>query len=82
MLEYKVHRKAAVEEGGKANCLVLDFATNTKRLGPINDPVIPRKKGEGAGDVPVKLCDHCGAFNHIKVKFCSNCILNKCSTKY
>ncbi len=25
---------------GKENCLVLDFAANTKRLGPINDPVL------------------------------------------
>lgn len=55
------------------NCLVLDYARNAPRLGPINDPVIPRKKGEGAGDVPIKLCDHCGAFNHIKVKTCVNC---------
>lgn len=58
---------------GKSNCLVLDYARNTTRLGPINDPVIPRKKGEGAGEIPVKICEHCGAFNHIKVKFCDNC---------
>ena len=58
---------------GKNNCLVLDYARNAVRLGPINDPVIPRKKGEGAGDVPIKLCEHCGAFNHIKVKTCINC---------
>lgn len=58
---------------GKSNCLVLDYARNASRLGPINDPVIPRKKGEGDGTVPIKLCDHCGAFNHIKVKLCDNC---------
>lgn len=58
---------------GKNNCLVLDYARNSTRLGPINDPVIPRKKGEGAGEVPIKLCEHCGAFNHIKVKLCTNC---------
>lgn len=55
------------------NCLVMDYARNAIRLGPINDPVIPRKKGEGAGEVPIKLCEHCGAFNHIKVKTCMNC---------
>ncbi len=57
----------------KKNCLVLDYAKNTTRLGPINDPVIPRKKGEASGDIPIKLCEHCGAFNHIKVKWCVNC---------
>lgn len=55
------------------NCLVLDYAKNASRLGPINDPVIPRKKGEAVGEVPIKLCEHCGAFNHIKVKWCINC---------
>jgi DNA repair protein RadD len=58
---------------GKRNCLVLDYAHNTRRLGPINDPQIPRKKGEGAGEVPIKLCDHCGAYNHARVQFCCNC---------
>lgn len=58
---------------GKTDCLVLDFARNTPRLGPINDPVIPRKKGEGTGEVPVKICDACGVFNHIKVTHCTNC---------
>jgi len=58
---------------GKPNCLVLDFARNTPRLGPINDPIIPRKKGEGTGDIPIKICDACGTFNHIKVKHCVSC---------
>lgn len=57
----------------KKNCLVLDYAKNSIRLGPINDPVIPRKKGEGQGETPIKLCEHCGEFNHIKVKTCINC---------
>jgi DNA repair protein RadD len=57
----------------KLNCLVLDFAGNTRRLGPINDPVIPRKPGKGGGDAPVRICDVCGAYNHAKVRFCCNC---------
>lgn len=57
----------------KENCLVLDFAGNTRRLGPINDPVIPRKPGMGGGDAPVRICDNCGAYNHTKVRFCCNC---------
>lgn len=68
---------------GKENCLVLDFAGNTKRLGPINDPVIPRKKGEGVGDAPVRLCDaivekegkreKCNTWNHASVRKCVEC---------
>lgn len=58
---------------GKRNCLVLDFARNTQRLGPINDPVLPRKKGEGTGEVPIKICEHCGTYNHTKVRYCTNC---------
>jgi DNA repair protein RadD len=57
----------------KHNCLVLDFAGNTRRLGPINDPVIPRKPGKGGGDAPVRICDNCGAYNHAKARNCCNC---------
>jgi DNA repair protein RadD len=58
---------------GKENCLVLDFAGNTKRLGPINDPVIPRRPGKGTGDPPVKLCEHCGTYNHTLARYCVGC---------
>lgn len=57
----------------KQNCLVLDFSRNVPRLGPINDPIIPKKKGEKTGDIPVKICDSCGAYNHIKARFCIDC---------
>lgn len=59
----------------KQNCLCLDFAGNTLRLGPINDPVIPRKKGtSGAPGVPpIKICDQCGTYNHANVRFCEMC---------
>jgi len=57
----------------KHNCLVLDFGGNTRRLGPINDPVIPKRKGGGGGDAPVKICDHCGTYNHISARFCIGC---------
>lgn len=58
---------------GKNNCLVLDFARNTPRLGPINDPRIPNKKGNKEGDLPVKICETCGAYNHISAKLCCQC---------
>ena len=55
---------------GKNNCLVLDFAGNTARLGPINDPVIPRKKGEKVGEAPIRICDACQMYNHASARFC------------
>lgn len=58
----------------KQDCLVLDFAGNTARLGPINDPVIPKKKGEGApGDAPVRICPNCNTYNHASAKICVAC---------
>lgn len=57
----------------KLNCLVADFARNTERLGPINDPVIPNPKGKSTGEIPIKLCPHCGAYNHTRVRFCCEC---------
>lgn len=60
-------------EGGKQNCLVLDFAGNTWRLGPINDPRIPKKKGDKGGDLPVKICENCQVYNHIKNIYCDAC---------
>lgn len=58
---------------GKSNCLVLDFAGNTQRLGPINDPVLPRKKGKGPkGIAPVRLCEFCGCWSHASCRFCEN----------
>lgn len=61
-------------EAGKANCLVLDFAGNTRRLGPINDPVLPRKKGKkGPGQAPVRVCETCGTYNHASARVCEEC---------
>lgn len=58
----------------KANCLVLDFAGNTRRLGPINDPVIPREKMKGPpGDAPIRICEVCGVYNHARATHCIAC---------
>src|SRR4029079_8138707 len=47
-------RMAAIMASGKFDCLVLDYAGNTRRLGPINDPVIPAPpKSKGTRDAPV-----------------------------
>lgn len=63
-------RLASIRASVKQNCRVLDFAGNIKRLGPVNDPVIPRKKGAPTGEVPIKICDVCGAYNHISARYC------------
>jgi DNA repair protein RadD len=60
----------------KQNCLALDFAGNIRKLGPINDPVVPRKRGEGGGEAPVKLCEVCpppGTWNHASARHCIAC---------
>jgi DNA repair protein RadD len=80
-LTTKAGRLDAIEAGPKQDCLVLDFAGNTLRLGPINDPILPRKKGDkGTGGVaPVKTCPTdddlggCGAYNHCSARFCCDC---------
>lgn len=76
-------RLLAIANGGKPNCMVLDFANNTANLGPINDPRIPTPKGGGAGDMPVKLCETarlkregakgCGCYNHTMNRYCDDC---------
>lgn len=58
----------------KSNCLVLDFAQNTKRLGAINDPVKPRKPTKGAPmSAPVRICPECGVYNHASATTCFSC---------
>lgn len=65
-------RGARVSEG-KDNCLVLDFAGNTERLGLIHDPVV-RIKGAGAGgEAPAKSCPDCAEIVAISVRFCPVC---------
>jgi len=66
-------RMEAIRLGGKRNCMVLDYAGNTRRLGPINDPVIPKRRGEKTGDAPIKICDCCGTYNHASARICAGC---------
>ncbi len=60
----------------KTDCLVLDFAGNIRRLGPINDPVIPapRRKGDAVkGEAPVKECPQCFSYIHTRIMVCPDC---------
>lgn len=64
-------RLSSIADSPKQNCLVLDYATNTKRLGPINDPVIPRSRGQKGGVAPTKLCPSCDTWIHASLRFCN-----------
>lgn len=62
------------EDAPFQDCLIGDFAGNAKRLGPINDPVIPKRKGQkGGGTAPIKTCEHCECENHTMAKICQRC---------
>lgn len=67
-------RFAAIAASGKKDCLVLDYAGNTRRLGPINDPVIPAPpSSRGSRPAPVKLCDVCQTYVHASLRECPHC---------
>jgi DNA repair protein RadD len=70
----KEGRLAAIKAGPKQNCLVLDFAGNTARLGPINNVQV-KKKGKGleGGEPITKECPDCATIVHPSVKQCPVC---------
>jgi len=53
------------------HCLVLDFAGNVSRHGPITAIAPPSKKGKG--EAPTKTCPECQEIVHAAVKNCSTC---------
>ena len=58
----------------KTDCLVLDFAGNTARLGPINDVLVLKvKKGEGGGEPITKTCPDCDSILPPALKICPDC---------
>ena len=58
---------------GKTNCLVLDFAGVVAQHGPVTNVQPPKKKGDGEGEAPVKVCDVCHEIVHISAHTCPNC---------
>jgi DNA repair protein RadD len=58
---------------GKEDCLVLDFADNVRRHGPI-DLVRPRRPGEaGGGEAPTKVCPECDSIIALSATECPDC---------
>ena len=57
---------------GKDNCLVLDFAGNVLRHGPI-DAVSPRVPGKGEGEAPTRICPDCDSIVAAAARECPDC---------
>ncbi len=55
------------------HCIVLDFAGVVETHGPITAVRPPKKKGDGDGEAPVKVCDNCGELCHPTAKICPHC---------
>ena len=57
----------------KENCLVLDFAGNVRRHGPI-DLVRPKRPGDGGGgEAPTKVCPECDSIMALSATECPDC---------
>jgi DNA repair protein RadD len=65
-------RIAAIANGPKPNCLVLDFGGNITRHGPFDDPFIKKPK-KGEGPAPFKYCPECGNACATAVRRCPAC---------
>lgn len=59
---------------GKTHCLFLDFAGNTKRMGPIDNIQIKQKSDiKKEGVAIIKECPECQILLYASVKECHNC---------
>ena len=58
---------------GKKDCLILDFAGNVARLGPINCIRPPKKGNKKTGKPPTRVCPECEEINHISARNCVCC---------
>jgi DNA repair protein RadD len=58
---------------GKDHCVVLDFAGNTERLGPINSMTVKEKRKGKGGEPITKRCPTCDTIHHPAVRKCEFC---------
>jgi len=58
---------------GKDHCLVLDFAGNVARHGPVDDIQIRQKGEKKSGDPVTKQCPSCMAICHPIMQICEAC---------
>lgn len=57
---------------GKRDCLVLDFAGNVRKHGPV-DAVRIHKPGDGNGEAPIKECPTCHSLILAATRECPDC---------
>jgi len=58
----------------KSDCLVLDFAGNVGKHGPITNPKPPKSKGsKDDGEAPTKVCPKCEEVLASNIKICTAC---------
>lgn len=67
-----VGRGLRVAEGKEA-CVVLDFAGNVSRHGPVDSIVIRNKGKKQKGEPVTKECPECQCINHAAAKICVAC---------
>lgn len=73
-LFYQMLGRGLRKASGKANCLVLDFAGNILRHGPIDAiKVKPKKAGAEDGQAPVKKCPECNGIIPAAATVCEYC---------
>lgn len=59
---------------GKKNCLILDYAGNIERHGPIDEITIKQRKGKAViSHAPCRACPNCGTMLGISLKRCTEC---------
>jgi len=70
-LSTKQGRLDAIAASPKKNALILDFGQNIFSCGMINNPNIPRKKGDGGCLPPIKICPSCLTVHHTSRHICN-----------
>jgi DNA-binding MarR family transcriptional regulator len=59
---------------GKENCLVLDYAGNIERFGPVDQVKTPLEYfSDSKGDTPIKMCPQCTELLQASCGKCDNC---------
>ncbi len=58
---------------GKEDCLILDFAGNVRRHGPVDQIKVRNKRGKGGGVAPMKVCPECRNVTHASARECGEC---------
>jgi len=58
---------------GKTDCLLLDYAGNIARHGPIDDVRVKPKGKKSDGEAPTKICPKCMAVQAPAIRVCGHC---------